>query len=191
MRYDVISDGVDFYRKKGYVYLYDAPWIVEGSAYYSTKPPEAPDVSLGKDQFLVASGEQSFIQMMLEERHIKKAFCVTPCFRVEKYGEWKHPYFMKLELINADDPTLSNLVQMIHDAAEFFERYTNVRVIETTDARSQGPTFDIVDKASRNELGSYGIRKLELEGRPKLQWIYGTGVAEPRFSKTVRATREE
>lgn len=186
MRYDILSKAAAFYSARGYAYYDEAPWAVGEKAYYATKPAEAKDVSINASEFLVASGEQSFLQMMLDDRHIKKGFCITPCFRIEeKYTKWKLPYFMKLELINADDPTLGNLIHLVRDAADFFENFTEVRIVETSDPRGQRPTFDIVDKKGRHELGSYGIRNLILPDRAPIAWIYGTGVAEPRLSMVL------
>jgi len=194
MNYELIADAVAFYRKRGYVYVPDAPWTVERAAYHATKPMTARDISIitapapapaahraaPSEVHPVASGEQSFIQMMLDGQHLKRAVCVTPCWRAEPKQDTLHrPYFMKAELINAQDVDEGHLVDMVHDACSFFERFFSVRVIKT------GEGYDIVEKGTRYELGSYGIRTKLLDERP-LRWVYGTGCAEPRLSIAIQ-----
>lgn len=173
MNYRLLEQALSFYGSRGYVYVSDAPWLVDKEASYATKPPGTEDVKVSNaDKHLVASGEQSFIQLMLEGREFKRAMCITPCFRVERYNDYHKPYFMKVELINADDPSRGNLLQMVHDAASFFEKHVTIKIVETTPG-----SFDIQSKATRSELGSYGIRRYK-----DFMWIYGTGCAEPRLS---------
>jgi hypothetical protein len=65
---------------------------------------------------------------------------------------------------------------MIHEACAFFEQYVPVRVVQTGER-----AFDIVEKSTRFELGSYGIRSAMLSDQV-YTWIYGTACAEPRLS---------
>lgn len=188
MNYSNIARAVDFYQERGYVYLDDAPWIVGQLAYYATKPGGAIDVRIDTDPtgmsgqlggYPVASAEQSFIQMMIDGQPIKRAIAVTPCFRAEPRIDTLHrPYFMKAELINAQDPDEGHLIHMIHDACSFFEQFFPVRVVGIGDA------YDIVEKGTRFELGSYGIRERDVMGQ-RLRWIYGTACAEPRLSTAI------
>lgn len=185
MNYDYIGRSLIHYKRRGYAYIEDAPWLVDKTAYYATKPPDVTDVVVSPmGKYFVASGEQSFLQLLLDGRMIKRAVCVTPCFRMEKHDDWHRPYFMKAELINADEPTKGNLMLMIHDAMGFFEQFCEIRVLETGLHQ-----YDIVEKTSRTELGSYGIREMLVsqDGRPinTVKWIYGTGCAEPRLSTAV------
>lgn len=196
MNYASIGEAVRFYQDRGYVYFDDVPWRVGREAYYATKPLGAvdvevavpPQVHFSKETFLVASGEQSFIQMMIHGYFIKRAICVTPCFRWEsRYDTLHSDHFMKAELINAQDVDPGHLVHMIHDACSFFEQSgLSVRVVPTPE---RGPdSYDIVEKGTRYELGSYGIRSVTIENPPgdrhgtqSFSWIYGTGCAEPRL----------
>ncbi len=192
MDYDNISKAVNFYKSRGYVYTEDAPWLVDRDAYYATRPIGAVDMmmSIGgpgdnnlTGKFPVASGEQSFIQMILDGRPLKRAICVTPCFRYEPKHDMLHKqYFMKAELINAQDVDEGHLVHMVHDACSFFEQFFSVRVIAT--GREQ---YDIVEKGTRIELGSYGIRYMAHPDKKTkdLSWIYGTACAEPRLSTAI------
>jgi hypothetical protein len=190
VNYSRITEAVEFYSRRGYIYLEDAPWHVGREAYYMTKPDDAVDIMLmacgGGNVFerpyAVASGEQSFIQMMLDGQFLKRHVCVTPCFRWEPRVDMLHRrYFMKAELINAQDVDDGHLIDMVHDACSFFERFVSVRVIRTAIG------YDIVEKGTRFELGSYGIRERYPadQGRPALKWIYGTACAEPRLSTTI------
>jgi hypothetical protein len=203
VNYRHIADALDFYEKRGYVYLEDAPWEVFHGPYYATRPPFSKDVRVVvggpvlddheddhavtlevdsvDERFLVASGEQSFIQMMFDGQPIKRAICVTPCWREEPRPDTLHRrYFMKAELINAQDADEGHLIHMIHDACAFFEQFFSVRVVETDVG------YDIVEKGTRYELGSYGIRSTV---NPKTgafhKWIYGTACAEPRLSTAI------
>lgn len=196
MDYGNIAKAVEFYRDRGYVYLDDVPWTVAQEAYHATKPPGSRDVMLNVQtpgvisfpsdpgpgygtQYPVASAEQSFIQMMLDGQPIKRAIAVTPCHRAEPKVDTLHrPYFMKAELINAQDVDEGHLIHMIHDACSFFEQFFPVRVLKTETG------FDIVEKSTRFELGSYGIRG-KMFDRIFLKWIYGTACAEPRLSTAV------
>lgn len=194
MNYLHIGDAVEFYKQRGYVYIDDVPWTVGRDAYHATRPhPGAIDVHYFEgrhgaisfpahgehNQYLVASGEQSFIQMMLEDRDLKKHICVTPCFRADQYDGWHRPSFMKAELINAQDTDKGHLLDMIHDAATFFERFFAVRILQ------KGEGYDIVEKGTRAELGSYGIRERDIRGK-RYRWVYGTACAEPRLSMALQ-----
>lgn len=194
MNYDNIAKALSFYQQRGYVYLEDAPWQVGRTAYYATKPKDAIDLQLFADVgplahlgYPVASGEQSFIQMMLDGQPIKRAICVTPCYRYEPKVDMLHRrYFMKAELINAQDTDEGHLIHMIHDACAFFEQFFAVRVVKTPIG------YDIVEKSTRFELGSYGIREVELKPNltncptETIRWIYGTACAEPRLSTAIQ-----
>lgn len=193
MDYGHLATAVDFYKERGYVYIPDVPWHVGRDAYYATKPSWAQDVhyfegksgvlsfpSHGTDnRFLVASGEQSFLQMMLDGQDLKRHVCVTPCYRIERYDHWHLPYFMKVELINAQDTDRGHLYDMVHDAMSFFERFFSIRTKEV------GDSIDILEKGTRAELGSYGIRERDIGGK-RYRWIYGTGCAEPRLSTAIQ-----
>ena len=184
MNYSNLARAVEHYVDRGYVYLDDVPWVIDKPAYDATKPAGAVivDMTAGMNTWghPVASGEQGFIQMMLNGQPVKRAVCVTPCFRFEPRVDMLHrQYFMKVELINAQDTDRGHLIHMVHDACSFFENYFPVRVVETSDG------FDVVEKTTRFELGSYGIRDMYVSGR-HLRWVYGTGCAEPRLSTAIQ-----
>lgn len=196
MDYGNISRALEFYRGRGYIYQEDAPWMVDKAAYYATKPPEAQAdvIKVREDgtnqKFLVASGEQSFIQMMIEGQPLKRAICVTPCYRVERYDALRRPAFMKAELINAHDVDDGHLIHMVHEACSFFEQFFPVRIVNTGVNETGNNTYDIIEKGTRIELGSYGIRRKLIDGR-EYRWIYGTACAEPRLSTVIARHSKE
>jgi hypothetical protein len=197
MNYKLLSDAIDFYRNRGYYYVPEAPWLIDKPAYYATKPGNVPDVKISvDDKFFCASGEQSFLQMLFNDQPIKKAVCVTPCIRNEPQDEWHKLFFMKVELINADEPTRANLYALVHDAMAFFEQHVSVKLVtKDKDGREchDGQFIDIVEKYSRKELGSYGIRHaVHPDGvSSDVSWIYGTGCAEPQLSQVIRHHRDQ
>lgn len=169
--YSNILAAEDYYESQGYLKA-SVPWIVGNEAYNITRPSFAGRdfTTLGGN--LIASAEQAFIELMLQEINIDKAQATTPCFRDEEHNELNHTYFMKTELINTN-ATNENLVLMIDQARIFFSAYLPVKIIETGHL-----TFDIITQQGSIELGSYGIREYK-----DLKWIYGTGVAEPRLTQ--------
>ncbi len=172
VNYKCIADAVEFYGTRGYGYL-DVPWSVDGKALEITAPPGSSWFPHA-DKWLVASGEQSFLEM-LQRKTLKpgKHLCVTPCFRREsEYHEYTRPYFMKAELIIAGSEDPMDMECALHDAADFFNRYLPKPV------KFQGTEIGTDIMYDGIELGSYGIRNHETTG----PWVYGTGVAEPRFS---------
>lgn len=191
MNHKNLARALDFYVQRRYSYFDDAPWTVSQAACFATKPPDARESrvelagSVQEDgNYLVASGEQSFLQMLLDGRQIKRGVCMTPCFRDEKkHSGWNLPYFTKVELINADDPSVNNLMMMVHDALSFFEMFLRVKI--QVPKNSPPNSFDIVEHGGMVELGSYGIR--EALG---FKWIYGTGCAEPRLSTVVEKIKK-
>lgn len=117
---------------------------------------------------------------------------ITPCFRNEsKLDDLHQSYFMKLELISwvpEDGKFVEQeiaLHRMISTVQKFFDQEgLETEVIRNEELANGDPlcveknAFDIVSLHGTVEVGSYGIRQHPEVGR----WIYGTGLAEPRFS---------
>jgi hypothetical protein len=174
--YRKIADAETYYTNKGYSYM-SVPWIVTFEAYKVTSPHDVRQFHT-LDGYLNASGEQSFIQLMLEGKKLTKHMTITPCFRDEPVvDDIRYPYFLKVELIDTD-ATEDNLHKMITDAKSFLEQYISVEVIATNDDET---TFDICDKEFGIELGSYGIRNYK-----DFKWVYGTGIALPRLDVVLQ-----
>lgn len=189
----------EYYESKGFAYI-DVPWAVSREAIMLTRPPhvKGEPFSLeagGKLLYPVASAEQSFLQMRLDGQLTSAAFqsycAITPCFRNEPVLDDQHqPYFMKLELISwvpSNGKIIEQEIQMhrmIDDARKFFEAEgLETDIIANTEGLRdplavEGLAYDITSYRTNVEVGSYGIREHASVGR----WIYGTGIAEPRFS---------
>jgi hypothetical protein len=184
-QYKNLLAALDYYERAGYKYV-DVPWGVGRDAILLTRPAHITCEPVnyeagGAAIYPVASAEQSFIQMKLDDPNFSgKLVTLTPCFRNEPtLDELHQPYFMKVELINWDKTGREDIDKMIADARLLFEEQLYVDVIHNTDPDPLGTVaYDIVTAKTGIELGSYGIRS-----HPKVgTWLYGTGLAEPRFS---------
>lgn len=179
--YVLLGRAVEEYKRRGYVYK-EVPWMVPEEAIRATLPAPAPSYVAcprhkypdgGFDAFveacyLVGSAEQSFLQM----RPKPGAYVgVTPCFRHEPTLDLLHQTtFMKVELFaTLEDASLD---RVIYDASEVMSLYTDQPILPVATADG----FDLT--ISGIEVGSYGVREHSVFGK----WIYGTGLALPRFS---------
>jgi hypothetical protein len=198
-QYKRLQHAVTYYEKCGFKYI-DVPWAVSEEAVNITRPAWAVGDSLqykagGTPLFPVASAEQSFIQLQLDainnplESRITGSFCaLTPCFRNEPVLDDLHqPYFMKVELISWDKTTREDMNKMIAGARLLFEENLWVTCVHNAEPDPIGVTaYDLVTTHTGIELGSYGIRETEKLGR----WLYGTGLAEPRYSYALELEPE-
>lgn len=170
--YGRLDRSVKFYEERGFNRI-ESPWTVTKEISGITKPPGKVDWEItGKDKVLVASGEQSFLYLYLKGFLPKGRYqTITPCFREEPFDVTHTKYFMKNELIITDDVTNKSLMSVIRFCKEFYESElgVNIDLIET----EQG--YDLEYQGI--EIGSYGIRSCNY-----LDWIYATGLAEPRMS---------
>jgi hypothetical protein len=180
--YAKLADATHYYGEMGFKRI-ESPWTVTKAISDITRPPEAKDFSLIHDdnKVLVASGEQSFLYLYNKGFLPKGKFqTTTPCFRKESFGPFHTKYFIKTELIDTENVTEKSLMAMIDHATCFFGRYTPaLEVVKTSDT-----SYDI--NVGGIEVGSYGIRTSSF-----LDWIYGTGVAEPRLTKAVDKFEKE
>ncbi len=177
--YRILHEAIEYYKTRGFEHI-ESPWTVTKAVSGITKPPGVSDWAIeGKNKVLVASGEQSYLYLYLKGFLPKGRFVtVTPCFREEPFDLLHTKYFMKAEIIDTKDVSTRGLDLMVSQAYEFFAQQlgtkTNLNVVKIDES-----TFDI--ELCGYELGSYGIRSCSY-----LDWIYGTGVAEPRFSTLRR-----
>ena len=172
--YSIINSSILYYNRLGYNRV-ETPWLVPACIDDITRPKTATPYELVHNhKRLVASGEQSFLYQNLKGFLPKGKYqTVTPCFRDEKIDLIHCKYFIKNELIITDNVSDKSLDDIINDALSFFKKYLPESKVETTDIG-----FDIV--CNGIELGSYGIRSC-----PFLDWVYGTGCAEPRTSSLI------
>jgi hypothetical protein len=195
--YDLLARAAEEYGELGYRQV-EVPWRVSSPIVDTTKPAGCRSYVIeGTGKSLVASGEQGFMSLM--NKGILpggKYQTITPCFRDESYDDIHSKQFMKLELIRVDPPTELMALQgavaaMSYEVAAvmttlwpglqvFFTRQVDKDPLRVpgTDAWD----LECVVGDRKIELGSYGARRAHFG-----TWIYGTGLAEPRFSKTMRA----
>jgi hypothetical protein len=165
------------YKALGYRNI-ETPWIVTEEAVKTTLPKECrPFTTVGGA--LVGSAEQGFIDLMLDGFLEPGRYqSTTPCFRDEQpLTELTRQYFMKLELIHyMPTDQRADYERMLNQALGcFFE----ISECDTFEARDTSEGIDIF--LNGIEIGSYGVRTVDNH-----TWIYGTGLAEPRFSIASR-----
>lgn len=193
--YQHLINAIKYYERAGYKWI-DVPWAVSREAILITRPPQVDVEPMGYrvnyeapgsatpayDIYPVASAEQSFLQMQMdaEQRMTGSYVTMTPCFRNEAVIDELHqPYFMKVELISWDKTSHEDLTKMVAGARMLFEKDLWVDCVLNTDPDPIGfDAYDLVTSHTGIELGSYGIRSHPKVGR----WLYGTGLAEPRYS---------
>jgi hypothetical protein len=187
--YKNLINAIRYYERAGFKWL-DVPWAVSEEAINLTRPPwvvgDPPSYEAGgKKLFPVASAEQSFLQMQMDaiaagQRMTGSYVTMSPCYRNEPVLDDLHqPYFLKVELISWDKTTREDMTKMIAGARLLFEETLWIDVVRNTDPDPIGiEAFDIVTAHSGIELGSYGVREHPSVGL----WLYGTGLAEPRYS---------
>jgi len=182
INYGLLAEALEYYQDQGYE-LIDVPWTVSKQSMNITAG-ESIDLEKSKyiDDYLVGSAEQSFLHMIRGGEISEGRFCaVTPCFRSnDPEDELHQKYFMKVELISITKEWwkwVPEMEMMLTSAKDFFSQFVDVEVVKTQDDRSD-ESYDI--ECHGIELGSYGIRHFE-----NINWIYGTGLAEPRLSTVM------
>lgn len=177
INYSLLAHAVGHYEAKGYKQI-EVPWTVSAQIDDITKPADRIHYQLKhNDKCLIGSGEQGFLYLYAKDYLPKGRYqTVTPCWRYEPYDGMHAKCFMKNELIITDEVNNDTLKQIIDDAVSFFSQYVEVEVIVTEIG------YDIVSKEGWHELGSYGIRHCEY-----MDWVYGTGCAEPRLSRVMKS----
>jgi hypothetical protein len=212
INWHLFSKAITSYTHLGYQ-LIEVPWLVDQQAIDVTLPPGATPFTVsgcGELNQLVGSAEQSFIYLALQGKLLPGKYqALTPCFRDDKEDELHHKYFMKLELIHInpkpfilnkadghtyfgpinrkeenewlasegldpieDESEPSTYDQVLLDAKHVLSFLTKKTIKREKTEIGEDLTIDGI------EIGSYGIRAYNA-----ITWVYGTGLAEPRFSK--------
>lgn len=181
--YHLLAKAKEYYESRGFDYI-EVDWLIPSGISDITKPAESQSVIVTPDKLsLLASGEQGFLYH-INKGNLPKSGAyqtITPCFRNDFVDSTHLRQFMKLELISyctdkvAKREADNKIQEMINSAIGFFTQYcsTGLKVIDL------GDSFDIEYKGI--EIGSYGYRECEF-----CSWIYGTGIAEPRFSRLLK-----
>lgn len=175
--YGIIDTSIKFYESKGFRRI-ESPWTVTKQVSEITKPPGAKEFQLVHEdgKVLVASGEQSFLYLYLKGFLPRGQYqTVTPCWRHDSFDQFHTKYFVKNELIETENVSSERLDEIVHIAFEFFSTLFPKKDLVITGDGITGLGYDIEYRGI--ELGSYGIRTSDF-----VEWIYATGVAEPRVS---------
>lgn len=176
--YKKIADAISFYESRGFSYI-EVPWCVSREVSNITKPKGKINIK-SFFGYHVASGEQSFLQM-ISKNNLDEGYyiCSTPCYRNEEIiNELHKKWFMKVELIYYFGKRKTSFHErkekfdfILNSSCEFYSRYLEIDKLKTKEG------VDIISSKEKIELGSYGVR-----GYKNFSWVYGTGVAEPRLS---------
>jgi hypothetical protein len=173
-QYARIAEAISFYEMHEFKYI-DVPWMVDESTLEITMPPQGKIIKCDLGN-LVGSAEQSFLQLALwRELKPGKYVSCTPCFRNDAVDEIHRNCFTKVELFINDKNLINHeqIISVVYAAQEFFKiQGVDCDLEETDDG------YDLISTTDKIELGSYGVREFDDIG----SWIYGTGLAEPRFS---------
>jgi hypothetical protein len=181
---------IQTYKTYGYIEK-AVPYIVDTSVNYLTCPDWAKVVRHEVDGKTVGvytgSAEQGFLQL-LHDKQLEpgRYVALTPCARCEVPSVDHMLIFLKVELIDTDLQGLSDLQRldrldkMILEAMSCFSGILATCgsgcKLESVVADSDEIQFDIL--LNGIEIGSYGERK-DSHGN---YYLYGTGIAEPRFT---------
>lgn len=187
INYNILGASIEYYENHNYIRI-EAPWMVTEEISNITKPDNCVNYFVPEcKKVLVASGEQSFLYLANKGLLPPGKYqTTTPCFRNEPIDITHRKCFIKNELIQTNLVNYKELESMINLSLKFFEQYIpkeKLKVIKTDSSKSV-TNYDIVAIINNKELelGSYGIRNHEI-----LDWIYGTGCAEPRLSLVLKA----
>src|ERR1700722_19548558 len=113
--YNILNHSIFYYKTNGFEYI-EVPWTVDESISNMTKPDYKKNFFL-KEKSLVGSAEQSFMQLIKENKlNYGKYITTTPCFRDEIVDDLHKQYFMKTELIVYD--ISDNLINMFSDVLD-------------------------------------------------------------------------
>ena len=175
--YNLLNKAIDFYSEKGYQRI-EVPWMVTEEVDSITRPKDVkPFVVNEKNKNLIASGEQGFLYLMMKgQLPPGKYQTLTPCFRNDIHDFEHSKQFMKIELINTIS-IVEGISEIMSASLEFFETIFDLKDLKFI--LNGNTEYDINFKDI--ELGSYGYRKYK-----HLEWIYGTGLAEPRTSRIIK-----
>jgi hypothetical protein len=185
INWELIGKAISHYTENNYSYL-EVPWLVDNEDIRVTYNGDV-NYFENDSRILVGSAEQSFVHLIKNgTMPFGKHVACTPCFRKEKILDEIHKeYFVKVELINFVEPSMHNryhleelMSECIYDAYNFFIKHISKCTIKVLQIETD---YDIL--INDIEVGSYGIRY-----HKDFAWIYGTGLAEPRFSTSLIKT---
>ncbi len=175
-----LQKSIDYWADLGFTYR-EVPWIIP-EKYNMVTCPSRDFLVNSKLGSHVGSAEQSFIYLdHMGQLPKGKWIACTPCFRTEPVLDDLHQSgFMKVELYQTDDISLTGLNDVIINAMTFFKYVVSNAHCDPELVKIE-PTSEGYDITIGGiEVGSYGIRHYD-----NISWIYGTAVAEPRLSTVI------
>lgn len=188
----LMDSAIELLCQQGFIFV-DLPWVVQRQYSDATRPPTAQDFETPMGS-LVASGEQSFLQMWVrgELPPMQKGALGyvgwTPCFRDEPVLDQLHQtMFLKVEWFvpetfsrSPDLPKLMEIQMGVFRNLATHYLSTSYREVKNalTIVKMDNGSYDI--NACGIEIGSYGRR-----GFDSHSYAYGTGLALPRFTTAL------
>lgn len=171
----ILLSCIDMYSKLGYNFI-DVPFIVDKEVSNLTKPIDIPNLHHNDRLVYIGSGEQSFVQMILDGKLSSgKYMCLTPCYRSEPVlDELHHLMFLKLELINIGTNSFEEILMDCQKVLQYHTKSMVYRYVHRIG-------IDLM--CNDVEIGSYGLRSVELQNGQEVVYSYGTGLALPRFNQ--------
>jgi len=189
------------YSRAGWEYT-ESPWMVPASIIDITKPDKVVHPQqLKRTDFgmhFVASGEQSLLWLIKDGKlQPGKYQTLTPCYRGwdgQNDDGLHFSQFYKLELMwykGQSEPASEELQSVIADVCRYLDAWPKLKYRQTViedEPRLDCKTDLAIDieiecDGKWIEFGSYGIRYSEGYNEKRIgYWIYGTGLAEPRFN---------
>jgi hypothetical protein len=189
--WSLVGRAVAHYESAGFKYV-EVPWIVHNSTVNATLPE-------GKEPFLinrpwsdmhaytptlVGSAEQGFLQMMLDGKLGPGRYVTaSPCFRDDEVDELHHKDFFKVELCTVlNHMAPYEYVRSLAVEADAFFRsvFRRAGTLPAEHLQMVETAIGLDIELGGIEIGSYGARYYEGH-----HWVYGTGLAEPRFSQAM------
>lgn len=175
INWEFLNRVMDYHRANGYTPV-EVPWLVERATVDLTYT--GPLNAALQGLYLVGSGEQGFLELERKGKMPRGKFVtMTPCFRDEpQVDEYHQLHFQKVELYQNVNVSYQAAWEMMEDAYDGMRTLMGSREFNIIDTDAG---FDLMLHGV--EVGSYGIR--EVDG---IAWVYGTALAEPRFSTVLR-----
>lgn len=176
--YGTLFSAQQFYKTCGFSQI-EVPWMVDPIYSIMTSPTndKGQAYEVENDKHLVCSAEQGFLQLVHSGDLTAKElyFTISPCFRNEADDTFRCKQFMKLELfaffLNVTDA--NKAMELFATRAQSFFKLFGVSTWRYQHDENSGVDLMCGDI----ELGSYGLRHIG-----ERFFVYGTGLALPRFS---------
>lgn len=175
--WQLLNNALYYFQNNGYKYI-EVPWIVHESVVRLTLPKDHEPLEIKNRGSLIGSAEQGFLSLVIENKlPLGKYVSCSPCFRNEPILDKYHQIqFMKVELYDDENVNKDTIWDMIENVESFLIEY--VHNIRRQDIVKKFVSFNEIDiELNGIEIGSYGVRSINGHN-----WIYGTGLALPRFS---------